>query len=397
MRSFVLVFQDMHWYDNPALHLELQRFHEKCAYRPELSRVRRVHVHVMNQIRSRLLQERICKRIDYCGSAHHDVQIGAKIEFDVLLVIDGGGLNVVTSPYPDNFYLRAYKRFLWGIDERYRQFLDEREEHLIIPEKVGSTVFHAISHIVKDLALQYRLQLSLSGSVVQIVARDNGVELYRVNVIPCFEESESWLSERKRQFISRPIKGRNHFAKQELVWRQCFAAEENEFFAKLEKIGATDCRKKLLRVFHVLRQTQATLRQLSSYHFKSAIYVLSLQHEALHYWDELNILHRFMDVLKFLDNCLAKCHMTHPMLGDDVNLVQNISDDTSQRLRVTIRRMLSCELTFRDVLSVRVSGMSRSLSHNDVMLVNKWSHDPAMCAMCKQAELPANQSSCVIQ
>ena len=387
-----------HWYDNPALHVELQNLHDRCAHRPDLVRVRRVHVHVMNQLRSRLLQERICKRIDYCGSAHHDVQIGANVEFDVLLVIDGDGLNVVTSPYPDNFYLRAYKRFLWGIDERLKPFLDEKEEHLIIPEKVGNFYFSAISQIVKDLSLQHDIRLSLNGSMIQMICEENGRDLYRANLIPCFEESESWLNERKRQFISKPIKGRYHFAKQEFVWRQCFAAEENEFFAKLDKIGPTDCRKKLLRIFHVLRQTHPVLRQLSSYHFKAAIYILTSKDETVKYWNDICLIHRFMDILSLIEACLCKGHMMHPILGDDVNLLQNVSPDASQRLRLTLRRMLNCELVFRSVLNSRSGNtMSRSLSNNDVMHVSKWSHDHAMCASCQQAELVSSQSSCLIQ
>ena len=377
------------------------------------SRVRKLFNHVMTQVKSRLLQEKICKRVEQAGSAFYDVQVGKDVmEFDALLIIDAGGLSIVpSSAHADSFYLMVYKRFFFGIDHKYLPYMDEKEENMVVPERVGNTIFQTLTKILGHLALSTTTKLQQVGSVVQLTMLENGQPLYFVNFIPCFEEAETWLTDTKRQFISKPLKHRQHFAKSDLIWRQCFSQEENEFFEKVRRFGETDCRKALLRVCYAVRATHRVLRHFSTYHFKSVIYAQSQQHSSASHWHSRFLAPRLADVFRQLETCCVSGQMPHPVIGSDVDLLEHMSSDVIKQAVVTLRRLRTCRLSFEETvkkageISAKTSKMHRSLSVDagfynsgrDVMFGTSKSHDQTVCFDCRKAEQMESESSCSIQ
>ena len=409
-----ILLQSPFWAQKPSVNHHLLSAHERIMTSQVRSktRVRKLYNHVMTQIKSRLLQEKVCRRVDQAGSALYDVQIGADVTvFDALLIMDASGLSIVPSTTnPDCFYLIVYKRFFFGIDEKYLPYMDEKEENMVVPDRVGNMVFKTLAKILTHLALQNTTRLSQQGSVVTLNMLEGGQPLYCVNFIPCFEETETWLTDAKRQFISKPLRHRRHLAKSELIWRQCFSQEEAVFFETLHRVGESDCRKALLRLCYAIRASHRTLRHFSTYHFKSIIYTQSQTHSAAVYWHMRELPARLLDVFRNLETCCVSGQMPHPVLGSDVNLLDHVSTEVMRQAVMSLRRLRTCKLSFEEAvraagdISTRTSQLHRSLSADagfynfsrDVTSFGK-SHDQDTCAECKRAELEENQSSCIVQ
>jgi len=191
-----------------------------------------------------------------------------------------------------------------------------------------------------------RIKLRRHGPAVQMDVMDrpatatNAIKIYSVDMVPTIEISSGEL------YVAKPIKETSSSSslsktwKLQNAWRRSFSMKEKERLATLD--GGNGCRKQVLRVLKVIRNREAGLTLLTSYHLKTVLFrkIDELPNSAQ--WRSECLGQRLMDVICQLEKELDKGDMPHYFLRG-VNLLDGMTKAAVFNMRDRLKRLKNRE------------------------------------------------------
>ena len=179
-----------------------------------------------------------------------------------------------------------------------------------------------------------RITLRRHGPAVQLDVMDPTAtnKIYSVDMVPTIEISGKY-------YIAKPIKKRKPNG--QLAWRQSFSLMEKERLATIDVNNG--CRKQVLRVLKAIRnRDHGGVGQLSSYHFKTALFRKTDELRDPAQWRSECLGERLMDVISQLEKELGKAVMPHYFLPA-VNLLDGMKEQAILNVRNRLKHLKNSE------------------------------------------------------
>jgi len=150
-----------------------------------------------------------------------------------------------------------------------------------------------------------------------------GSKFYSVDIVPTFDVDRNlYIAKQKKD---EPMSTS--------LWRQSFSVEERKKLTAADKENG--CRKQVLRILKVIRNREATLNKLTTYHLKTALF-REMDRDLT--WTHADVGRRLMGVLGQLEKALTDETMPHYFVPQ-VNLLDGISQITVKNMRDRLRRL----------------------------------------------------------
>ena len=180
-----------------------------------------------------------------------------------------------------------------------------------------------------------RIKLSYHGPAVQMDVMhwpNTSEKFYSVDMVPMIEIPRG--NDESEYYVAKPIK---RLTSHQDAWRKSFSLEEKRRLVTADKDNG--CRKQVFRVLKVIRNREAGLMQLTSYHLKTALLRTMDQQSK---WGTDFLGQRMMDVIGQLEKDLDNGDMRNYYLPE-VNLLQGIGDDAVLNMHNRLKRMMQSE------------------------------------------------------
>ena len=186
-----------------------------------------------------------------------------------------------------------------------------------------------------------RIKLRRHGPAVQMDVMDrpatatNRTKIYSVDMVPTI--AISGTTGEDVHYVAKPIKGTSS---PQIAWRRSFSVKEKERLATLDDDNG--CRKQVLRVLKVIRNRQAGLAQLTSYHLKTVLFRKTYELRDPAQWRSECLGERLMDVISQLEKELGKGVMPHYFLPA-VNLLDGMKEQAILNVRNRLKHLKNSE------------------------------------------------------
>lgn len=167
---------------------------------------------------------------------------------------------------------------------------------------------------------------------------------YSVDMVPTIQISSK--DDEYDYYVAKPIKGASNF---QIAWRRSFSLKEKERLLTFD--GDNGCRKQVLRILKVIRNREAGLALLTSYHLKTVLFRMTktdeLSDPAL--WTSDLLSQRLMDVIGQMELELGKGVMPHYFLPD-VNLLDGMKEKAIVNMRLRLKHLKNSEKRMMKIL-----------------------------------------------
>ena len=166
---------------------------------------------------------------------------------------------------------------------------------------------------------------------------------YSVDMVPTVQISGA--NGEDDYYVAKPIKRSSH---SEIAWRRSFSVKEKEWLATLDEDNG--CRKQVLRVLKVIRNGEAGLAPLTSYHLKTVMFRKIDELSDPVHWRSDCLGQRLMDVIGQLEKELGRRNMPHYYLPE-VNLLDGFGKKTVFHMRQRLKHLKNSEKRMTKLLS----------------------------------------------
>ena len=182
--------------------------------------------------------------------------------------------------------------------------------------------------------IDVRTTLRHHGPAVQMDVYETpakSLKLYSVDIIPTIQISGR--DGENDYYVAKPIKGSSSPLN---TWRRSFSMKEKRALATLD--WDNGCRKQVLRVLKVIRNREAGLAPLTSYHLKTALFRKIDELSSPLQWRSHCLGQRLMDVIGQMEKELGRGNMPHYYLPE-VNLLDGLSGITISNMQHRLSRL----------------------------------------------------------
>ena len=184
-----------------------------------------------------------------------------------------------------------------------------------------------------------RIKLRRHGPAVQMDVMDLPAtatnKIYSVDMVPTI--AISGTTGEDVHYVAKPIKGTSS---PQIAWRRSFSVKEKERLATLDDDNG--CRKQVLRVLKVIRNREAGLAQLTSYHLKTVLFRKTDELRDPAQWRSECLGERLMDVISQLEKELGMGVMPHYFLPA-VNLLDGMKEQAILNVRNRLKHLKNSE------------------------------------------------------
>jgi len=183
-----------------------------------------------------------------------------------------------------------------------------------------------------------RVKLRRHGPAVQMDVMQGpqqSTKFYSVDMVPAIEIPRG--NGKSDYYVAKPIKGSSS-AGSENAWRKSFSLEE-----KNRLVTADDgnlCRKQIFRILKVIRNREAALTPLTSYHLKTVLFRKMDELSGSAHWKIECIGQRLMDVIGQMEKELGNKYMPHYYIPE-FNLLETIPQQTVDDMRYRLKRLMN--------------------------------------------------------
>jgi len=157
-----------------------------------------------------------------------------------------------------------------------------------------------------------RIKLRRHGPAIQMDVTDQSALFYSVDMVPTIQIGED------DYYVAKPIKGASG---PQIAWRRSFSLKEKERLLTLDEDNG--CRKQVLRVLKVIRNREAGLARLTSYHLKTVLFRKTDELNDEAFWKGDRLGERLMNVLQQIEKELGSGVMPNYFLPE-VNLLDGM-------------------------------------------------------------------------
>jgi len=157
-----------------------------------------------------------------------------------------------------------------------------------------------------------RIKLRRHGPAIQMDVTDQSELFYSVDMVPTIQIGED------DYYVAKPIKGASG---PQIAWRRSFSLKEKERLLTLDEDNG--CRKQVLRVLKVIRNREAGLARLTSYHLKTVLFRKTDELNDEAFWKGDRLGERLMNVLQQIEKELGSGDMPNYFLPE-VNLLDGM-------------------------------------------------------------------------
>ena len=329
------------WHSKPEVTTMLQQFHEKYARQPTaaIDEARQTHTKYTNYLANELRKLEICSRVEYTGSAYEGVKVSNDIEFDIMVIKTAGNrmLTPLQAPISGYYYLQ-----------------DENSSKVSPDKKVADFCGTLQKLINKHPEMSRLVILRYHGPAVQIDVYRSEVDRMRNNVwysVDVVLSYEAKLDQRKRIFVAKPLKSVEGASQVKDAWRLSFSLEEKELFDGMDRDNG--CRKKVLRMLKVVRNREAGLKKLTSYHLKTALFY---EMKEVSNWRQSELGPRLIGVLRRLYRAMEQGLQPHNFVTQ-INLLDGMNRSTIENIRDRLERILRLEHVFTEIFRASIGEM----------------------------------------
>ena len=148
-------------------------------------------------------------------------------------------------------------------------------------------------------------------------------------------------------YVAKPIKGAS---KLQIAWRRSFSVKEKDRLTTMDEDNG--CRKQVLRVLKVIRNREAGLALLTSYHLKTVLFRKTDELSDPTQWKVDCLGQRLMDVIGQMEMELGKGVMPHYFLPD-VNLLDGMKEKAVINMRLRLKHLKNSERKTMKLLKVK--------------------------------------------
>lgn len=166
---------------------QLFKFYDKFAKTPtkEINKAKVKHEIYMKMLEVELKEEGWCKKLEYTGSSYEGLKITEDgLEFDVMFVIDGKGLETSLIPNREGYCNLHMQE--GAVSKLFASF--GNQEGMLMPKKMISEFFSVLQRTINKLKYEKLFKLRIHGPAVQMdVNDDKGNFWYSVDLVPSVE------------------------------------------------------------------------------------------------------------------------------------------------------------------------------------------------------------------
>lgn len=330
------------WHSTEGMYEAVKKFHDTHCRQPSMEEERKINEVYKKEISDKLQAEGICHRLQYAGSAYEGVKVcktptDPDKEFDILVILKGGADLITTQVQPRKPGFATLK-LKQGLSSSTFPAVKLDADGTVSATGTTTFFFSKLQKIINDSTqMRDKVKLINHGPAVQMDVYEGmagGRKLYSVDMVPTHEIGGPQNGE---QYVSKPIKGVPMNAK---AWRRSFSFQEKQKFDAIDGDGG--CRKQVLRVLKVLRNREAGLAKLTSYHLKTALFK---EVDAQENWSYKTLAVRVIDVLGRIEVDLTNGRMQHYFMPE-VDLFESIPVTAIQNMRDRIRSLRASETKF---------------------------------------------------
>ncbi|XP_057302143.1 cyclic GMP-AMP synthase-like [Hydractinia symbiolongicarpus] len=314
-----LIFPAEEWHSKETVINQLIHFHKKLAKTPNLEEAKKQNNAHIDDLKSFLKKEGLCKYVDYTGSAYEGVKTTeGELEFDIMFVADGNDLEFTPLPTEDGYVYIHNKTGLSSLSK----FADKNNNQLL-PKRFLEKFYSVVDKFIDKHKYRGIMKLRNHGPAVQMdVMHKDGRLWYSVDMVPAVETR---CSHDVLRYVAKPLDD------DEATWRQSFSKEEKKFLQNLDKNNS--CHRQVLRILKTLCKRDSTLMTLNSYLLKTVLFH-SVQHLELS-WRSSDVEKRVFSMLGIIENYITKKRLPHFYLPT-VNLIH---DFEPQQVRCICNRL----------------------------------------------------------
>jgi len=156
---------------------------------------------------------------------------------------------------------------------------------------------------------------------------------YSVDMVPTIQVPSRDGAE-DEYYVAKPIKGATSTLRN--AWRRSFSTKEKERLTNLDEDNG--CRKQVLRVLKVVRNREAGLALLTSYHLKTVLLRTTDELRDPAQWRNECLGERLMDVIGRMEAELGAGVMPHYFLPG-VNLLDGMKDKAVDNMRLRLKNL----------------------------------------------------------
>jgi len=166
---------------------------------------------------------------------------------------------------------------------------------------------------------------------------------YSVDMVPTIQISSKNAED--DYYVAKPIK---EASGPQIAWRRSFSVKEKDCLATLDEDNG--CRKQVLRVLKVIRNREAGLARLTSYHLKTVLFRKTDELRDPTQWKSDCLGQRLMDVIGQTEKELSNGVMPHYFLPD-VNLLDGMGKSAIFNMRQRLKKLKNSEKKMMKLLS----------------------------------------------
>jgi len=322
-----------------------------------MNRAKRIHTEIITKLAMLLRSKNACRHLEYTGSSYEGVKVSKSsedhdLEFDIMVILEGGGklraeplegtpcyaqLKIPNSAQEDPLFknVASYSGIVGFLTEA---------EWVLSPEKSAQRFFGMLQKCIDSIeTTRGKIKLRQHGPAVQMdVYPDSGVflwgeKLYSVDMVPTYRVNG-------QLYVAKPLeKDKDDVGNN--AWRESFSLEEKAKLYSSDR--GNECRKRVLRVLKVIRNGEAGLKSLTSYHLKTALFWV-MDNRTIS-WSNEFIGARLMDVFVELEKSLSAGCMPHYFVHT-VNILSHLSTSNMNNMRDRIKRFIYSKETLMKVL-----------------------------------------------
>ncbi|KAI0215608.1 hypothetical protein LSAT2_032333 [Lamellibrachia satsuma] len=325
------------WHSKPEVTTMLQQFHEKYARQPTaaIEEAKPIHTKYTDYLAKGLKNLEICSRVEYTGSAYEGVKVSNDIEFDIMVIKKEGNhtIKAVQTPIPGYYYL------------------PEGNSSNISPDKNVTDFCGTLQDLINKHPEMSRLViLRYHGPAVQMDVYRSEVDRTPNNVWYSVDVVLSYAAKQDQQeclLVAKPLKSMEGAPEVKDAWRLSFSLEEKELFDGMDRDNG--CRKKVLRILKVLRNKEAGLKKLTSYHLKTALFY---EKKEVSNWSQSELGPRLIGVLRRLYRDMEQGCQPHYFIPQ-INLLDGIAPMTIKNIKCRLEHILCIEHVFRGLFELK--------------------------------------------
>ena len=165
---------------------------------------------------------------------------------------------------------------------------------------------------------------------------------YSVDMVPTIQISG--INGDNDYYVAKPIKG---VSSCQIAWRRSFSLKEKDRLTTIDEDNG--CRKQILRVLKVIRNREAGLALLTSYHLKTILFRKTDELNDSSQWRNDFLGQRLMDVIGQMQKELAAGIMSHYFLPK-VNLLDGMREKTVVNMHQRLKHLRNSEKKMMKVL-----------------------------------------------